>query len=188
MKRIYLDKKVWRESKDQWVSFESDPNLRNTKTNIYQRCVPCLTNLYEQLQAGKEEIELKEAFHCWKVVAVLKNKEECLEVLREYEERFLKDRCVRGKFGSSQPSKSSKVLMFHTEDEKEKERLLQELEVCVQKVNPEGRVFCQKACANIFYDLLGDWREWREITPIKNPSVRTSLIEKIKKLLYWEKP
>ena len=30
------------------------------------------------IEAGKEEIELKEAYHCWKVVAVLKDKEECL--------------------------------------------------------------------------------------------------------------
>ena len=57
MKRIYLDKRVWRDSRDNWVSFESDPKLRVTKTNIYGRCVPCITNLYQQLQEGKEEIE-----------------------------------------------------------------------------------------------------------------------------------
>jgi uncharacterized protein YijF (DUF1287 family) len=89
MKKIFLDKRVWRNSRDNWVSFESDPKLRVTKGNIYSRCVPCITNLYQQLQAGKEEIELKEAYHCWKVVAVLKDKEVCLEVLREYEESFL---------------------------------------------------------------------------------------------------
>jgi len=187
MKKIYLDKRVWRDSRDHWVSFESDPKLQVTKGNIYSRCVPCITNLYEQLQAGKDEIELKEAFHCWKVVAVLKNQEECLEVLKEFEERFLGNRHVRGKFGSSQPTKPTKVLMFHTEDEEEKERLLKELEVCVRKINPEGKVFCQKACANLYYELLGDWRDWKEVTPIKNPRVRTTLIEKIKKLLYWEK-
>jgi hypothetical protein len=187
MKKIFLDKRVWRNSRDNWVSFESDPKLKVTKGNIYGRCVPCITNLYQQLLSGKEEIELKEAYQCWKVVAVLKDREECLEVLREYEENFLGDHYVKGKFGSSQSSKASKVLMFHTENEDEKERLFQELQACVKKLNSEAKVFCQKACANLYHDLLGDWKEWKEVTRIKNPDVRSVLIERIKKLLYWEK-
>jgi hypothetical protein len=77
--------------------------------------------------------------------------------------------------------------MFHTEDEGEKGRLFKELEACVRKVNPEGKVFCQKACANLYYELLGDWKDWKEVTKIKNPDIRQTLIERIKKLLYWEK-
>lgn len=187
MGKIYLDKRVWRNSRDNWVSFESDPKLRVTKKNIYGRCVPCITNLYRQLEEGREEIELREAFRCWKVVAVLKDKEECLEVLREYEEKFLGDHSVKGKFGSSQPSKTSKVLMFHTEDEEERGRLLQELRTCVQRVNPKAEVFYQRACTNLYYDLLGDWKDWKEVTRIKNPDVRPVLIQRIKRLLYWEK-
>ncbi len=187
MRRIYLDKRVWRDTKENWVSFESDPKLRVTKANIYGRCVPCISNLYQQLQEGKEEIELKEAFHCWKVVAVLKDREECLEVLAKYEDRFLGTHDVRGKFGSSQPSKTSKVLMFHVEQEEERDRIFKELQACVQEVNPEAEVFYQRACANLYYELLGDWRDWKEMTQIKNPAVRTMLIERIKKLLYWEK-
>ncbi len=187
MKKIFLDKRVWRDSKDNWVSFESDPKLKVTKGNIYGRCVPCITNLYQQLQEGKEEIELKEAYRCWKVVAVLKDREECLEVLEKFEEKFLGEHYVKGKFGSSQPSKPSKVLMFHVEEEEERDRLFKELQVCVQKVNPEASVFYQRACANLYYDLLGDWRDWKEVTKIKNPEVRPVLIERIKKLLYWEK-
>ncbi len=106
MRKIFLDKKVWKDFSESWVSFESDPRLRVTKKNIYGRCVPCITNLYHQLQEQKDEIELKEAYRCWKIVAILKDKEECLEVLTEYEENFLEDHSVRGKFGSSQPSKS----------------------------------------------------------------------------------
>ncbi|MBS3906815.1 MAG: hypothetical protein KGZ49_07245 [Syntrophaceae bacterium] len=187
MKKIYLDKRFWRDSHDNWVSFESDPKLKVTKGNIYGRCVPCIANLYQQLQEGKEEIELKEAFHCWKVVTVLKDKEECLEVLREYEEQFLGNQYVKGKFGSSQPSKESKVLMFHTENEEEKDRLFEELQTCVKKVDQDAKVFCQKACANLYYELLGDWKDWKEVTRIKNPDIRTVLLERIKKLLYWEK-
>jgi hypothetical protein len=187
MKGIFLDRRVWRNSRDNWVSFESDPRLRVTKKNIYGRCVPCITNLYQQLQEGKEEIELKQAYQCWKVIAVLKDKEECFEVLREYEGSFLGDHFVKGKIGSSKPSKSSQVLMFHTEDEGERDRLLNELRTCVQRVNPNAMVFYQRACTNLYHDLLGDWREWKEVTKIRNPEVRSALIERIKKLLYWEK-
>jgi hypothetical protein len=77
--------------------------------------------------------------------------------------------------------------MFHTEDEKEKDRLFRELQTCIQKVNPEANVFYQRGCSNLYHDLLGDWKEWKEVTRIKNSDVRPILIEKIKKLLYWEK-
>ncbi len=187
MKKIFLDKRVWRNSRENWVSFESDPKLRVTKQNIYGRCVPCITNLYHQLQEGKDEIELKEAYHCWKVVAVLKDKDACLEVLKEFEETFLGDQVVKGKFGSSQPSTSSQVLMFHTEDEGERDRLLEELRACAQKVNPGSKIFFQRACTNLYYELLGDWKDWKEVTRIKNPGVRSILVERIRKLLYWEK-
>ena len=187
MGKIFLDRRVWRNSWDNWVSFESDPKLKVTKKNIYGRCVPCITNLYQQLEEGKEEIELKEAYQCWKVIAVLKDKEECLEVLKEYEENYLGDHYVKGKFGSSQASKSSKVLMFHTEDEGERDRLLQELQICVQRVNPKTKVFYQRGCTNLYYDLLGDWRDWKEVTRIKNPDIQPILMERIRKLLYWAK-
>ena len=187
MKKIFLDKSVWRDSRDSWVSFESDPKLRVTKQNIYGRCVPCITNLYHQLQEGKDEIALREAYYCWKVVAVLKDRDECLEVLEKFEETFLGEHSVRGKFGSSQPSASSQVLMFHTEDEGERDRLLEELRACAEKVNPESSVFYQRACTNLYDELLGDWKDWKEVTSVKNPEIRPMLIERIKKLLYWEK-
>ena len=120
-------------------------------------------------------------------MAVLKDKEECLEVLREYEENFLGDHYVKGKFGSSLPTKPTKVLMFHIEEEGERDRILKELQACVQKVNPNAKVFYQRACTNLYYDLLGDWKDWKEVTRIKNPDVRPMLLERIKKLLYWEK-
>ena len=167
MKKIYLDKRVWRNSTDNWVSFESDPKLRVTKTNICGRCVPCITSLYQQLQEGKEEVELKEAYHCWKVMAVLKDKEECLGVLREYGENFLGDHDVKGKFGPSLPTKPTKVLMFHIEDEEERDRILKELQACVEKVSPETRVFYQRACTNLYYDLLDDWKDWKKVTRTK---------------------
>jgi hypothetical protein len=53
-------------------------------------------------------------------------------------------------------------------------------------VNPDSKVFYQRACANLYYDLLGDWKDWKEVARIKNPDIRSALIERIKKLLYWE--
>jgi hypothetical protein len=187
MKKIFLDRRVWRNSRDNWVSFESDPQLRVTKQNIYGRCVPCITHLYEQLREGKESLELKEALHCWKVVAVLGSQEECLDVLNAYEERFLGNHYVKGKFGSSRPSQTSRVLMFHTEDEKERDRLYEELRASVREANLQAKIFYQRACTHLYYDLLGDWRGWKEITPIQNLSFRPIVIERIRRLLYWEK-
>lgn len=77
--------------------------------------------------------------------------------------------------------------MFHIEEEGERDRILEELQACVRKVNPDAKVFYQKACANLYYDLLGDWREWKEVTRIKNPKVRPILLERVRKLLYWER-
>ena len=77
--------------------------------------------------------------------------------------------------------------MFHIEEEGERDRILKELQTCVQKVNPNAKVFYQRACTNLYYDLLGDWKEWKEVTRIKNPDVRPMLLERIKNLLYWEK-
>lgn len=187
MNRIYVDKRVWRDSRSNWVSFESDPKLKITKKNIYGRCVPCLINLYNQLKEGKESIELKEAFNCWKVIAILKDNEECLEVLRVYEENFLKNHYVKGKFGSSDPSKLTKVLIFHTENEEDRDRLFEELKECVKSVNSSSRVFYQRGCTNLFHELLGDWKKWGKVTPIKKPELRQILLERIKRLLYWEK-
>jgi hypothetical protein len=77
--------------------------------------------------------------------------------------------------------------MFHIEEEGERDRILKELEACAQKVNPAAKVFYQRACTNLYYELLGDWKNWKEVTQIKNPDVRPILMERIKKLLYWEK-
>jgi hypothetical protein len=186
VKRIFVDKRVWRSSRNNWISFESDPRLRVTKRNIYGRCVPCIRHLYEQLKEGRDMIELGEAFTCWKVITVVKDVEECLEVLRRYEEHFLGEHDVKGKFGSSQPSNSSKVLMFHTENEEERDRLLEELKSCVQDVNPHARVFYQRACTNLHHNLLGDWRRWRKVTRVRNPDARNGVLERARRLLQGE--
>jgi hypothetical protein len=59
-------------------------------------------------------------------------------------------------------------LFGDTEDEGQKDRLLKKLQ----------------ACADLYHDLLEDWREWKGATRIKNLDVRSVLIERIEKLLY----
>ena len=54
-------------------------------------------------------------------------------------------------------------------------------------MNPQSNVFYQRACTNLYDELLGDWKNWKEVTRVKNPEIRPRLIERIKKLLYWEK-
>ena len=101
-KEIYVDHKSSRQG--YWTSFESGPHLTIAKRNIYGRCVPCMENLLDQLVEGRGEIELKQAFDCWKVVAVLNDEKECLAALERYGQRSPASRYVCGKIGSKEES------------------------------------------------------------------------------------
>ena len=90
MAKFYLDKRYYADKPVKWVSFESTPNLEETKRDIYGKCVPCISNLYEQLRAGKVEINLGPAYSCWKVVAILANDDECMQVLAGLKRNFLR--------------------------------------------------------------------------------------------------
>lgn len=186
MGRFYFDRGVFSEKLTKWVSFESTPNLENTKKDIYGRCVPCITNLYEQLREGKREILLGPAFTCWKVVAVVDDEAQAIEILKEYERRFLGDRKLKGRFGSGDATKATRVIVFNPQDDREKDRLLAEVTQCAESVSDHCEVFCHKACGELYHELLGDWRKWHETEPIKKPEVIGSLLEKIRKILYWE--
>lgn len=170
-----------------WVSFETSPNLKSTRSDIYGRCVPCITSLYEQLKEGKVEIELGQAYHCWKVVAVLDGMEECVRVLEEFEETFLGDRQLKGRFGSVDETKKTRVLVINVTSEKDRDRLLSELEECVKRVNPHATVLFHRGCAELYHDILGDWRHWSRREPIRKPEEIPALIDRIRKMLYWEK-
>jgi len=169
---------------DFWVSFESTPNLEKTKANIYGRCLPCIQHLYEQLNAGSEEIHLGSAFHCWKVTAVLNGIEECLSLLLVYEEKFPGGH-VYGKFGGSRSFSATKAVVFHTEEEKERDLVRERLQACVSEVKGKGRVEVSRACAVLYNDILGDWREWQRVMPIKHPEKVKALIQRIRKALFW---
>lgn len=193
-KGIFIGKKTSAGKEGCWRSFESDPHLKETKRKIYDRCVPCMEWLHTQLKEGKKEIHLGEAYDCWKVIAVVNTEEECLELLKEYEERFLSSKDVRGRFGTSDESIPTRVVIFNAESEAERDRLLREVEQCVMEVYPvrclsngvnlKPRVFYQRACANLYYPLLGPWQNWQRIETLLHPEFVPQIIERIRKLLY----
>jgi hypothetical protein len=181
---IYVGEIPYSEKGDFWVSFESRPDLEKTKANIYGRCLPCIQNLYYQLKQGASEIALGSAYQCWKVAVVLDGVEECLSLLRAYEEKFPKGH-VYGKFGGSRRYSKTKAVVFHTEDEMARDQVRGRLEACLPEVNKNAVVQVSRACAVLYADILGDWREWRPVTAIKYPERVEALIERIKKTLFW---
>jgi hypothetical protein len=167
-----------------WISFESDPRLTKTKKNIYGKCLPCIQNLYYQLQEKKTEIILATAFDCWKITAVVSSIEECLDVLQRFEQGFLCGH-VCGKLGSGRAKSSTKVVVFHAESEEERDQIHQALQVCALQVNPNAKVFISRACAVLYEDILGDWRTWKRTSPIINPEKAPKTLERIRKILYY---
>jgi hypothetical protein len=187
MGRLYIDRKYFAKSPSKWVSFESNPGLERTKKDIYGRCVPCMTGLYEQLKEGKTEINLGNAYQCWKLVVPFKDIEECTLYLYEFEKDFLQDMNVKGRFGSGDPSKTTKVIVFNAESEEERDRLYSTLAACALRTNPEATILVHRACADLYHELLGNWRGWSKTEPIRNPAMVKTILERIKRALFWEK-
>jgi|WetSurMetagenome_2_1015567.scaffolds.fasta_scaffold02984_7 hypothetical protein len=180
---IYVREIPHSERGDFWVSFESERNLVKTKANIYARCLPCIQHLYDQLKAGSKDINLGPAYHCWKIAAVLNGIEECLSLLAVYEEKFPGGH-VYGKFGSGRAFSETKVVVFHTDEERARDLVRERLETCLPEVNKTGRVEVSRACAVLYADILGDWREWQPVTRMKHPEKVQALIQRIRKALF----
>lgn len=181
---IYVGEIPHTEKGDFWVSFESTPGLEKTKADIYGRCLPCIQNLYEQLKQGACEISLGPAYHCWKVTAVLNGVEECLALLQVYENKFPEGH-VYGKFGSGRPFSETKVVVFHTEDETVRDLVRKRLETCLPEVKSNAKIQISRACAVLYEEILGDWREWQPVSVIKHPEKVEPLIQRIRKALFW---
>ena len=174
---IHLGK---RPSAEGWTSFETDSHLRETKQRIYSRCFPCLSGLMHQLEAGSGEITLDQAWNCWKVVAVVPNREQCLEVLQKFEELYPQEQ-VRGKFGGGT---SSQAVMFHTDDEGSRDDLMNKMIHCATMVVPAARVFYSRGCANPYERILGTWQTWERVSTVKYPERVPQVVEGLRKSLY----
>lgn len=183
---IYLDKIPSREDGCFWVSFETDCRLAKTKYNIYNRCLPCIQNLYCQLKKGQTEITLGTAFNCWKLTVILNGLDGCLQFLYEFEKKF-PGMHVWGKLGSGRPGAKTKVVVFHAESIEQRDRIRTALKTCLQDVEGRADVQISRGCAALYDDLLGDWRKWRPIMEVKSQELAKTTIEKIKKILHLAK-
>jgi len=186
MRQLHFDRRFFIKHHTKWVSFESDPKLERTKKDIYRKCVPCILNLYEQLKERKQEIDLGQAYNCWKVVVVVENIDACIDLLAEYERVFLRDRWIKGRFGSGDEKKRTKVIVINAEDELEKDRLMEELKICVENAGVWALITSHKGCAELYHGLFGDWREWKRISTIKNPNIIPDILNRIREMLYWK--
>lgn len=187
MPKIFIDKRYFTDRKAKWVSFEDSPRLKETKGDIYSRCVPCITNLYEQLKQGRKEVRLGPAFSCWKVVVVLESMDECVELLTELEKRLVDPIKVKGRFGSVDENKRTKVVVFNTAGEMQREKLYEMLAACAGRVNPSAEVSFHRGCAELYHELFGDWKTWREEETIRKPEAVPAILDRIRKVLFWEK-
>lgn len=168
-------------SREGWLSFETDAYLSKTKQRLFQRCLPCLTGLLEQLKAGVERIELREAWTCWKVTLITSDDAECLRILEAFGERF-PDEPVLGKIGGG-VGRSTCAVIFHAES-KERADELSSLLAEVAEGSPGRRVFLSRACGNPYEHLLGPWQAWERSTPIRNPGRVPEVKENLVKSLY----
>lgn len=169
------------------MSFEDTEGLKDTRQDIYGKCVPCITNLYEQLKEGKTEVSLGPAFRCWKVVAVLNSMEQCIDLLAEVEKEIGDDVKIKGRFGSVDEIKPTKVIVFNAASEGERKHLYEALQVCVERVNPGAEVSYHRGCVELYHELFGDWRTWKGKSTIKRPESVPAIINRIRKVLFWDK-
>lgn len=111
--------------------------------------------------------------------------EECLKVLEKYQKKLRSSRYLQGRFGSGEEEKGgTSAVIINTDNEEERDIILSELEHCAGEVNPDSEVFYSRACAVLYGEILGDWRDWGKVTPIKNPGNVGKVVKLIRKVLY----
>lgn len=156
-----------RASREGWISFETDSRLTQTKARLHARCLPCLTALSNQLKSGADPIALGMAWHCWKVVAVVRDEEEGLRLLESFGQAFPGEH-VYGKLGTGK-GRTSFAVMFHTEEEKRRDELYAMMGQVVERHFPKRRVFYSRGCGDPYERLLGPWQTWQDPCPIRHP-------------------
>jgi hypothetical protein len=186
-RKIYIDKRYFTDRKAKWISFEDTQSLQETKIDVYGKCVPCITNLYEQLKDRKTEIDLGPALNCWKVVVVLNSMEECVELLTELEKVLPVEVKIKGRFGSVDENKTTKVIVFNVSDVSQRKRLYVMLRDCFSRVRSRSQVTFHRGCVELYHELFGDWKAWKKTEGIKKPEAVPVIIDRIRKALFWEK-
>lgn len=103
-------------------------------------------------------------------------------MLGKYEQKSLSNHNLRGRFGSKEES-GTKAIVVNADTEQERDSLLSEFRECVNEVSLDGQVFCSRACAYLYEELLGDWHKWEKVMPIKHPENTPKVIQRIKEAL-----
>ena len=171
-------------NKGYWMSFENHPRLEQTKRSIYVRCLPCLEKLYAQLKEDPVELLLEEPLDCWKIVVVLKEFDQCLDLLQTYQNKnFPLQHTVRGRMGTNDKESPNVTVIFQVYDEKERDEMLLDLERIAKEIAPQYSIFYERGCQDLYVSLCGNWSEWENVTPIKSPHLVGDLNATVGRLL-----
>jgi len=167
-----------------WMSFENHPRLEETKRSIYARCVPCLEKLYLQLQENPDRLHLEEPLDCWKVIVVLNDFTECLDLLESYQDKkFPVARVVRGRVGTNNRESSNVVVIFNVYSAEERDELFADMKELVPGITSSYDLLYERGCQDLYGLLCGDWSAWAPLTMIKNLNMVGTIREKVGRLL-----
>lgn len=169
-------------SREGWLGFESDEHLTGTKARLKERCLPCMTGLYDALREGHDPIPLPYAWECWKISVVVKTLEECQEILLAFGEAYPGEK-VQGKFGGG-AGRDTVAVIFHTETEKRRDELAAMLGNVLDSLSPPRKVLLSRGCGNPFETLLGPWPEWRNPCPVAHPERAAEVKAALRDSLY----
>ena len=170
-----------------WMSFENHSRLQETKKSIYERCLPCLEKLHEQLKGAPSRLILKEPLNCWKIVVVFNKFDYCLDLLEKYQDgKFPLLRTVRGRIGTNDKSSPHVTVIFQVNDSHERDELYSDLERLAAQITSDYKIFYERGCQDLYRVLCGEWDTWNEVTAIQNPSLIKDVEKKVGKLLRGE--
>ncbi len=170
-----------------WMSFENHPRLQETKKSIYERCLPCLEKLYEQLQGTPSQLVLEEPLNCWKIIVIFNEFNHCLDLLQAYQDKkFPLSRTVRGRIGTNDKNSPHITAIFQVHDLAERDELYSDLERLAGEISSDFKIYYERGCQDLYRTLCGEWSKWDKVTPIQNPSLIKDVERKVGKLLRGE--
>lgn len=181
---IFLGK---RGGEDSWRSFETDPHLKLTRKRIFERCLPCLSDLLSSLKRGEKEIDIKRALNCLKLSIILPTYEDCLEFLQKFSS-FWPEEYVYGKFGTGDPKKKTRVVVFHLDDENQRlDELKSKAQTCAESLGCAYEIRVTKGCSFPHEVLFGPCEAWKERMEVKNPERVPEIVERLERMLFGPK-
>lgn len=182
---IFLGK---RGGEDSWRSFETDPHLKVTRTRIFSRCLPCLSDLLQQLKRDDSLIDIGNAFSCWKISVILPDYEYCLEFLHRFSSLWPSE-YVCGKLGTSDPKKRTRVVVFHLDEEKDRlDGLKAKIEKCAETMDVPYEIKISRGCSFPHEALFGPCENWDKIMAVANWEMVSPVVKRLERMLYGPKP